>query len=260
MMKETKGEYEMKRALLIIGLLLLVISSFPIFLMVRETMTWNKMDEQYEVQNADMYQAYTTPATLLGQSIQFVETPTGKLAEKTVFDEMDGVEPGEYIFLQLVVNGEPVASEMEIALSNHDYNPRYYSWVEIHTVKAKATGEERIAIVQRLSPDDALMENREWRVIWVDAAGEIEEVSIPYAERSQHLVETYLIQRGSTPLVSVGFYSDIRHYYPSLFFPILYPAGSVMLGLIFIAIAGCMQIMARFKRRKGGTVNARSSI
>lgn len=250
----------MKRALFIIGVLLVVISSFPIFLMIRENTVWNNIDGKYLVQDADMYQAYTAPVTLLGQSIQFVETPTGKLAEKTVFDEMDGVEPGEYIFLQLMVNGKPVASQMEIALSNRDYNPRYFNWVEIHTVKNIATGEERIAIVQKLSSNDALMENREWRVIWIDTAGDIEEVSIPYTERSQHLDETYLIQRGSTTLMSIGFYSDINHYYPSLFFPILYPAVSVILGVIFIVAVGCMHILARFKRWEGRNGNAHSGV
>ena len=99
--------------------------------------------------------------------------------------------------------------------------------------------------MQRTSPDAAMMSERTWRVIWLDESGVLDEVHIPYKERSEHLLETRLINSSGTALMSMGFYSDIAHFWPNLFFPILYPGGTLIASIVLLLAALFVSIRGR---------------
>lgn len=234
----------MKKSLFVIGTVLLLISSIPIFLFVREDVTWNRIVNDYEWQQVNDGSSLITPINLLGQQIDFIETPTGKTVDSVYFNE-NGMQPQEIVSLQLVLNGEHVAEPVEIVPSSRTDHSRYYNWATVYTVKERKTGVQRLAIVQRISSDEKLMNDREWRVVWVDENGETEEVAVPYEQRSDHLLETMLINNAGVVLMSMGFYSDIAHFWPSLFFPILYPAGTILVGVAFLLVAGIIHLRSR---------------
>lgn len=240
----------MKHPFTMIGLVLVLLSSFPLFLMAREDYIQNKIMDRYEVAHSYTQQGWSEPIdvqsiTVNDIHIELQEIPTGKKATRTMWDADEGVEAGDIVQLQILVDGKAVSSADEIWLSNRDRGGRYWSWLDVLRVKDKKTQTERIAIVQRLTDDDEQYENRAWKIVWIDVDGTVTEEKMTYAERSDNPLGVRLTMFSGTTLMSMGYYSDIFHYYPSLLYPILYPFGTVILGLLLMAIGVFRQMLAR---------------
>lgn len=226
----------MKKKLLIIGLILLVISVKPLFQMVREVVTDWKLNNRFKIENAYTEQGF--PAIInvqkikvKGHLIEIVEEQTGKKGSLTFLDKEEGVEAGDIVKLHLLVDGKEVTQADEIWLSNRERGSRYFSWLDILTVN------DKVAIVQRLTDDDEAMENWKWKIIWIDEHGGITEDKISYQGRNKNPLAVRLINDSYTSLSSIGYYSDITKGYPSIFFPLIYPIGTGLTGLLLCIIA-----------------------
>lgn len=245
----------MKHPLTIFGLLCIAISLVPIFLMARETYINNSMSERYDISRTYTEQGFPSTIDLQeikvnGFTIEIKEELTGKKAPQTWFDAEEEVEGGEIVRLQLLVDGKEVSDADEIWLSNRNHGSRYWSWLDVLLVKDKQTGKEHIAIVQRLSDDNARQEDYRWKVIYISENGGISEEQIEYSTRSEHPLAVRLIVFSGTSLIGMGYYSDLLHYYPSLYYPVLYPFGTTVIGGILILLGFFLQ------RRKVRQANA----
>lgn len=226
----------MRKNLLIIGLILLVISAIPLFQMIREEVTnWN-LNIRYTVEQAYAEQGFPTnidvqEIEINGYLIEIVEEQTGKKGSLTSWDRDEGVEAGDIVKLHLLVDGKKVTQAEEIWLSNRARGSRYFSWLDILKVN------EKIAIVQRLTDDDEAMDDRRWKIIWIDEQGDVTEDEISYKERGENPLAVRLINVAGTPLMSMGYYSDILMGYPSIFFPFMYPVGTGLVGILLCVFA-----------------------
>ncbi|WP_316569405.1 hypothetical protein [Neobacillus sp. YIM B06451] len=224
----------MRKFLLLVGLLLIVSSASPMFQMAREHVIGSKIMKQFKIGLANYEQGFpshinTQDIELNGRSIKIVEEPTGKKASLTHWDLEEGVPAGDIVKLHLLVDGKEVTNPDEIWLSNRDKGGRYYSWFEVLTVN------DRIAIVQRLTDDDAPMDDRAWKIIWIDE--KIKEEKVSYLSRSENPLAVRLINSSGTSRMAMGYQSDILQMYPTLFFPMLYPYVTTLLGILLCIIA-----------------------
>ncbi|MBE4909633.1 hypothetical protein IMZ08_16390 [Bacillus luteolus] len=225
---------------LLLGLLLLIASAKPLIDMIREVILEEKINDRYELQHSYAKDGWPsiidTPEITIGsQHIGLVEQNTGKKAPLTPWDKNEKVPPGDIVTIQFVLNGEEISTPSEIWLSNRDRGSRYFSWIDILKVKDHQTGENSIAIVQRVSDDEVPMEQREWRIFYInEASGKWREKKIQFQNRSEDLLAVNLINFSGTNRLAMGYYSDILHAYPTYFFPFLYPVGSGLLGMILI--------------------------
>ncbi|MEY9976366.1 hypothetical protein [Lysinibacillus sp. RC79] len=222
--------------ILMIGLFLLVISSIPLFFMAREVYTEWKIDSQYSIKQVYEEQGFPTTIDLQnievnGRYIEIKEEPTGKKASLTFWDEEEGVEAGDIVQLHLFVDNKEVTTADEVWLSNRDQGSRYFSWLDILTVN------EKIAIVQRLTDDDTKMEDRKWKIIWIDEKGSVKEETISYQLRSENPLAVRLIGYSGTELMMMGYYSNILTAYPTFFFPLMFPFVTVVIGILLCIIA-----------------------
>lgn len=133
--------------------------------------------------------------------------------------------------LHLFVNGKEITQASEIWLSNRNRGSRYFSWLDILTVN------EKVAIVQRLTDDHEPMNNRRWKIIWIDEKANITEDKISYQKREENPLAVRLINVSGTSLMSMGYYSDILKGYPSIFFPLIYPIVTGLVGILLCIIA-----------------------
>lgn len=225
------GEDKMRKKLLIIGLILFVISAIPLFQMIREVVTNWKLNNHYTVEHTYAEQGF--PANIdvqeieiNGHLIEIVEEQTEKKGSLTPWDRDEGVEAGDVVKLHLLIDGKKFTQADEIWLSNRERGSRYFSWLDILIVN------EKIAIVQRLTDDDEAMDERRWKIIWIDEQGGITEDEISYKERGENPLAVRLINFSDTSLMSMGYYSDILMGYPSIFFPIIYPVGTGIIGVL----------------------------
>ncbi|MFJ7737657.1 hypothetical protein ACIQ2D_15185 [Lysinibacillus sp. NPDC097287] len=231
----------MRKNVCIFGLILFMISVIPLLLMVREVVTSWTIDLRYTIEQAYTEQGFPTTINVQeidinGRLIEIVEEPTGKKASLTSWDSDEGVEAGDIVKIHLLVDGQDVTQADEIWLSNREKGGSYFSWLDILTVN------DKIAIVQRLTDDDAAMDDRRWKIIWIDEKGKITEDEISYQERGDNPLAVQLIKVSGTSLVAMGYYSDILMGYPSIFFPVLYPVGTGLVGIALCSMA--------FRRRK----------
>lgn len=250
----------MKKNWLTIGMILLLLSCWPLFLMGREMFTDKIIQLRYEIEHADASQGFPTTldsqhVSYQGLDIALVEMPTGKLAPLTTHDIYENVEPGEIVQLQWLVNGQPVSTADEIWLSNRDKGARYYSWLDVLQVKDKRSKTEKLALVQRLTDDNTLMNNRAWKIIWVDLDGTVTEEQLTYADRSSNPLGVRIISHAGTALMGMGYYSDLMHVYPSLFYPILYPGMTALFGLFFLLLGTFLHF---WKAGRGNVIDPHS--
>ncbi|QOR67842.1 hypothetical protein IM538_06835 [Cytobacillus suaedae] len=225
---------------LLVGLLLIIASAKPLFDMIREVILEENIRDRYEIHHAYVKDGWPSiidaPEIMIGSHhIELIERDTGKKAPLTPWDKNEKVPPGDIITVHFVLNGEEISTPSEIWLSNRDRGSRYFSWIDILKVKDLQTGENRIAIVQRVSDDDVSMDQREWRIFYINEVdGHWTEKLLRFQDRNEDLLGVKLINLSGTNRMSMGYYSDILHHYPTYFFPFLYPIGSGLLGIILV--------------------------
>lgn len=173
--------------------------------------------------------------TVNGEKIEIIEEATDKKAPLTQWDEDEGVPMGDIVKIHLLLNGESITTPSEIWLSNRNRGSRYFSWLDIITVKDYATEKSFIKIIQRLTGDNEL-ENRQWKIITIDEEGDVIEERINYPSQNIKPLNVELIHFSNTALISFGYYSDITKGYPNLIFSLIYPFVSGIIGLIGVII------------------------
>lgn len=241
-----------------ISLFLLAISFSPLFNYIREYMISDQINQRYEINHAE--KGYNTlnvqELTVDDKHIKIEEESTGRTAELTLWDEEENVLPGDIVKVQFLLNGQKISTADEIWLSNRERGSRYFSWIDILTVKDRKTGEKEINIVQRLTDDSQPMEKRKWKIITIAHDGSIEEKVLSYAQRSDNHLGVKLIEFSGTSLMGMGFYSDITKSYPSLFFPLIYPFLTGVVG-IFLLIIIVVQLVIELHHRRVISKNGR---
>lgn len=232
--------------LLIISLLLITISCYPLFQMVREYWIDAQISKRYEIshvfQDEQGWERIfdVQELTVDDIHIKIEEEPTGKMAPLTPWDIDEGVPPGEIVKIHWLINGAAVSTPDEIWLSNRDRGSRYYSWLDVVQAVDKQTGERQLFLVQRVTDDDEPMNNRAWKIITISADHSVTEEMLTYLQRSENPLAVKLVNFSGTSLMSMGYYSDITHLYPTLFFPFLYPVVTGLTGVLLLMIYSAM--------------------
>lgn len=247
----------MKHPLTLFGLFCLVISAVPLFLMAREIYINNSMVDRYDISHAYIEQGFPTvldaqKIEVNGFTIETREEPTGRKAAESWWTTEEGAEENDIVKLQLLVNGKEVSEADEIAPDRDGGGSRYWSWLDVLLVKDKKSDEEHIAIVQRLSYNSVMQENYRWKIISIAEDGELSEKEIQYRTRSENPLAVRLITFSGTALMSMGYYSDLLHYYPSLFYPVLYPFGTAAFGVVLVLLGFFLQ---RRKKRNAAAAS-----
>jgi hypothetical protein len=224
-----------------IGIILLAVSFKPIFLMMREHWIGISITNRYDIDHADQKDGFPrilqTPKIIVNNDvIEIIEEKTGLTAPLTVHDKGENLPSGEIVKLQIKLNGKNVAASTEMWLSNRDRGSRYFSWLDILTIKDNKTGENHVAIVQRLTGDNEPTSKRKWRILYINKDRQTKVETFEYRERSQHQLGVRLVNFSGTSLISMGYNSDILHYYPSFVFPVFYPWITTILGFIFLLL------------------------
>jgi hypothetical protein len=224
----------------IVSFFLVAVSFNPLFNYIREYIISDQINQRYEINHAE--QGYNTinvqELTVDDKNIKIQEENTGRHAESTLWDEEENVPPGDIVKIQFLLNDQKISTPDEIWLSNRERGSRYFSWIDILTVKDRKTGEKEISIVQRLTDDSQPMDQRKWKIITISHDGMIEEKVLSYAHRSDNRLGVKLIEFSGTSLMGMGFYSDITKSYPSVVFPLIYPLLTGVVGIFLLIIIG----------------------
>ena len=224
---------------LLLGLILLVPSLYTVFLMAREVWLGNAVYSRYSVTSCFEDQ----PGQPVVSRIPLSYVWHG---QKVVLS--DDFEKGSFPTdarragrVKITINGKDYTSPwlVEIRPNDHDAN-RY--WMHVMPVKFDdiKAHTERLVVLQSF-PDYDLHEYNAFhpdtltcRALFIDSEGKVTEEVFPFSERTSPLYRTLLA--GKVSPTQLGFYSDALNLWPSVFYPLLYPLVSGVVGLILTII------------------------
>jgi hypothetical protein len=238
---------------MVIGIVLITISVYPLFLMIRESVLETSISSRYEfkqlinIRNEVQVGKPVQPSHYLaapikweGNVIEVVTKDRGVEAPKTLFDK----EPKHIMTITIIVNGQEAFSSTEAWLPpSITKDSNYLSWLNIVNIHDKKNDMNQLAIVQRLTGNWTQGENLEkhkqaqkWRVIYVGKDKEVSEENVSYLKRGEHLLGVKLIQLSSQSNSFIGHKSDISFLLPNILFPLVYPTGTCLAGVILLVV------------------------
>ncbi|MGM8216431.1 hypothetical protein ACLIA0_12750 [Bacillaceae bacterium W0354] len=182
----------------------------------------NKVDVSNENQMTRVISFYDT-------EVSVVDTFTG--TKDYDAREKSNVE----LFIDKKNYAEPVQLEIRPAFLD---NNRYHGYLGMLKLTNNSTNEEELVIIQRLFGEPFSTEEKDfkWKVIFINKEGEVKTDIFTRDEIDSPAYRKDLINKATVSPFALGYKSNLLHSYPSLFYPILYPFGSMGLGIIFLVL------------------------
>lgn len=170
---------------------------------------------------------YTRTYKWAGQIIEIADQ-----FQSGVFDQSSREQSN----LQMRINQKDWSVEGPVEVRPHylDDN-RYHGYFGVVTVKKE--GGERFVIIQRTSGTALTLDkNLSWRILSIDSRGQVQEDRFTFEELGEDPYRVNVINLTTTSPSSVGYHSDILLGWPSLIFPLAYPFGTALVGLLLVVI------------------------
>lgn len=231
----------------LVGFFLVVSSFYPMYLIVEERLLAHFIENKYSIQEfvdiknkSGGSELLNSPLEIFGNKIQVLTEDTGIVAPQTVVKR-----DLRHIFkVRVLVNGEEITPSTVAWIDpNLERDSRFLSWLNILMIKDNDTGEEKVAIIQRLTGDSIKGENinvhkesQKWRIIYLTGYKQIEDEVFSYSERGENLLGVKLVQVSSLSGSFIGYKSDILTNLPSFIFPSLFPQLTFLIGIILLII------------------------
>ncbi|NQX71466.1 hypothetical protein HQN90_35815 [Paenibacillus alba] len=211
-----------KNRYILVGLMLILLSIYPYFLIWQEGHIEAALNKKY--------------------SIISIKAPTNQLVLNENKVEIIEEKKGDLSNLQIKVNDQIIGSTRDAKLINSPMD-LYYGWIGFLNVKDKKSGKNDTIIVQRLDPYSENMppiniKNKEWNLYHIDENKNIQTEHITFNNRKSHdPVAIKEIMVGGTSLGGIGYKSNLRYLYPTIFFPVIFPYGFFWIGLLIVAFS-----------------------
>jgi hypothetical protein len=123
-------------------------------------------------------------------------------------------------------------------LAHRDAN-RYWGYVYLMRLRDHQTGTEQLVVAQNIGQS-------QFRTVSIGIDGLVTEDRFHYSGRCSPPVRALLIRWvASHPS---GFCSDVMQVWPSIFYPVLYPWTTGVVGLAFLVAGGVLKLRRRGHR------------
>jgi hypothetical protein len=216
------------RTIFTIGVVLLLLSAYPLYLMAAEIVVSTCAYQRYEMEQH-------RGANYDYKSAEFH-------GHRAIFS--GGTSVNGKPTISTTVDGKDYSLSSPVGL---DDRGGFHGWAAMLTLRDRQNNEERLAIVQRVAresyPDDT-----RYRILFVQPNGTVTEEWFSYPERHDPIYRAMLAQYvHPEPL---GFYSQVLSYWPTIFYPIIYPWLTGLVGFILSVVGGIVLL----RRRRRGNV------
>ena len=231
---------------LAIGLFLLVLSAYPVFLMARETKAMSDADSRF---HTAAYGWQSTGDAALHFKIKCLGNRTfvnfqeqrvilsDKFKMSKATQDSTTFDKTKLGIVNININSRDYThpSQVEIRTEVDDAN-RYWMQVMVAEITDKVENKTRLAILQSFPRFDFNnfanydLNNMKCRILFVDANGKVEEDVFRFGDRANPIYRALLAYYvAPEPL---GLTSQVFQYWPTIFYPLLYPFVTGILGLI----------------------------
>jgi len=229
--------------LLLIGLLLLSISAYPLFLMAREVHANSCINKRYRFK-----EVYDSQSATIGNHRISLSDTTPETSDQSARVR------GE---VQIDIDGRHYATahNIEIRPAFHDAN-RYWGFLVLVKATDNQTKKEFLTLAQNVGVDSQVprlpsggynFDYQRFRLISIDQQGVIHDETFFRKDRSDPVLRARLASFvAPSPM---GYYSDILCGWPSLLFPIIFPWLSGLVGALFMMIALSKRVLSTTFRK-----------
>jgi hypothetical protein len=236
-MRSVRAPLGLGNMALAVGLVLLLVSVRPLFLIAREILLIVGVGTTYSLAIPPGDQpglpVNALRAELNGHVVELTDSePTS--ADPTLRTKGP---------VRIVVDGRDYSSAaaVDIRPAFRDAN-RYWGYLYLTKLLDKWTRREEIVVAQNLGL-------RRYRVLRMDASGLVVEDVFDERQRCSPPVRTLLI--GHVVPQPIGFCSNIMQSYPTVWFPMLYPMASGTIGIV-LTVAGIRRRFREFAEIRRG--------
>jgi hypothetical protein len=218
------------RTLLLLGVGLVIISAPPLALMGREMAIKSRVSARYSVERIDSSEPEMVGGALRsvigGHPVELIDDQPVKAREP--FTAGDSRAEG---LVRVLVDGRVHSSPVKATIRLESRDASRYLW-SAHLMRlVDRQGTDRLVVAENLGLG-------RYRTISVFPDGRVVEGQFDYASRCTPPVRAVLI-RAVVPHPS-GFCSDVMQVWPTLWYPVLYPWVSGILGGLF-SIVGLLR-------------------
>jgi hypothetical protein len=203
----------------IVAAALLLGSAYPLFLQAREIVLRKMALARYSVQMVDD----ATAVSYRGQQIA--------LSDDAAMSNSHEIKGHVYIRVNGVdySSGTPALIRTEYRDAN-----RYWSWVSLGKLTEVNPKRTFISVIQRISPPDDKVAPI-YRLILAGEDGAVHVEVFAFHDRAWPLYRTLLASRVSP--FPIGFYSEVLQVWPNPAYPVIFPWGTFILGLVLVLSA-----------------------
>ncbi|WP_079913520.1 hypothetical protein [Paenibacillus sp. 32352] len=232
---------------LLTGTVLLILSVYPLFSIFRESWLSSNVNSRYEIKPAiDIFNKHdvakelksknilASPFEWEGNVIEVITKDTGKDSPKS---NVKFRKEKHIMLVTIKINGKEVTEPTQAWLPPKiEEDSDYLSMLNVVIVSDKKTSKQKLIIVQNLVEDwnGWQIESQKWRLMYVNKDKTIEEETFSYPERSEHLLGVKLVQISSQASTFIGYTTN--YYLPNIFYPLLYPLFTSLLGFILLIV------------------------
>jgi len=226
------------KVLLGIGVLLLVVSAPPLLLMGREVAIQSGVHDRYAIE--------PIPSGYPGMESNGLQAEIGGHSVRLEDDQPPTSDPEARATatVRILIDGRDYSNptSAKIRPFYRDDN-RYWGYVHLTKLVDRHDGATSLVVAQSLDAS-------RYRVLTVDADGRVADDRFEYSERCSAPVRALLI-REVTPH-PVGYCSDLMQVWPSLFYPVLFPWASGVVGFGCAAVASGTMYWRRRRTKLSG--------
>ena len=222
----------------------LVLTSLPISTkMVMELIHNQKMKQEYKITNVS--EGFPPTESTFNFKDQIVEI------KETIEDEERYIDPWSNKIaiadLSLKVDGTEIDTlkNYPIRVEAEGLN-RYYGEIAYLTLEDKKSDKTQFIILlkktrelEKEMPNGDIVggvppEKLKYKLYTLDENGTLKNKAFSFSERDA--LQTELLNAGAVVPYSIGYYTDAWEGYPSIFFPLIFPFGTLVVGLILILV------------------------
>lgn len=138
-----------------------------------------------------------------------------------------------HIIIQGVNYAEPIHLEIR---PNYLDNNRFHGFLGMLKMTNRSTKEEYLVIIQRLFEDFTSEKDFKWKVISINKEGLVKTDIFTRDTLHSPAYRKDLVTKETVSPYTLGYKSNSLSFYPSLFYPILYPFGTMGIGMISLMI------------------------
>jgi hypothetical protein len=240
------GDMDMKKRLIffLIGTILLL-TSLPISTkMAMELIHNQKMNKKFSITNImDVYKGMTPPESKFNFKGHIVEI------EEAIINGDSYIDPWSNKIgiadLTLKINGMEIDTlkDHPIRVEEEGLN-RYFGEIAYLTLEDRKNGKTQFIVLlkktkelQKEMPNGDIVggvpsEKLKYTLYTLDEEGILNGKSFGFSERDE--IQTKLLNAGVVAPYRIGYYTNAWEGYPSIFFPFIFPFGTLAVGFILI--------------------------